>query len=736
MKLLVGGVVFLGALLLFAVEPMGAKVLLPVLGGASGVWLACLFFFQMVLLLGYGYAHWLVGRAGAVVGRVHAGMLGVGVVGLGLAGWGFGRWGAELAGWAGRHPAWAVPVLLGCGVGAPFFLLSATSPLVQGLWARVAGEGETTYGMFALSNAGSLLGLALYPAVLEPWLTLRQQEVGWATGFVGYAGLMGWLVWRLSHNDPFRSSEVSSGERAGGWAWAGATAGPFNKLRAGSSTAAAPSLRTKGGERAWSRLASVTNGSQVWQWRGMVVCLGAVASAQMGAVTGHLTQNVAAIPLLWVLPLGVYLVSFIVAFEAPGWYRRDVVVRLMVVMLASLGYLLSKTDVSLPIALGIGFFLVELFVATWFCHAEVYRLRPLAGAPGQAGARRATEFYLLLAGGGAVGTFCVGVLSPLVFRANYDLALVFAATAAMALWVTWEEGWGPRMLWTVSTVGSLVLVGLLARGYAKGSMVQLRNFYGSLRVRQSHVPPQAGVSRLLLNGQIEHGMQWFGGDWRTVPMTYYAVDSGVGRLLRGCCAGRSKKVGVVGLGAGTLAAYGRAGDAFRFYEINPLVTRLARELFTYERDSGARVTVVEGDARVSLAGEAPQGFDVLVVDAFSGDAIPVHLLTREAVELYRRHLGPGGVMAFHISNQYLDLEPVLREVARAEGMEAREVVSASEEARGEYKARWVLLTEDAGVFGRVGMEGVAERLPEGRKVRMWTDDYSSLLPLVEWGSWR
>ncbi len=703
---------------------MGAKVLLPVLGGASGVWLASLFFFQMVLLLGYGYAHWLVGRVGEVVGRVHVGMLGCGVVGLGLAGWGFGRWGTGLAGWAGRHPAWAVPLLLGCGVGAPFFLLSATSPLVQGLWGRRAGEGEVPYRMFALSNAGSLLGLGMYPVVMEPWLTLRQQEVGWAIGFVGYAGLMGVMVWRLA--EPGVRGE-----------WAGAEAGPSTtaapSLRMTTVESGAPWIRVTTGEKAGAKLAK----AGVWEWRGMVVCLGAVASAQMGAVTGHLTQNVAAIPLLWVLPLGVYLLSFILAFEAPGWYRRDVVVRLMVVMLASLGYLLSKTDVNLPIALGIGFFLVELGVACWFCHAEVYRLRPLEPAQGGLGeTRRATEFYLLLAGGGAAGTFCVGVLSPLVFRANYDLALAFAATAGMALWVTWEEGWGPRMLWTVSTVGSLLLVGLLARGYAKGSVVQLRSFYGSLRVRQSYVPPVAGVSRLLLNGQIEHGMQWFGGDWRTVPMTYYAEDSGVGRLLRGCCAGRAKRVGVVGLGAGTLAAYGRLGDVFRFYEINPLVTRVARELFTYERDSGARVEVAEGDARVSLAGEAPQGFDVLVVDAFSGDAIPVHLLTREAVELYRRHLAPGGVMAFHISNQYLDLEPVLREVARAEGMGAREVVSASDDARGEYKARWVLLTEDAGVFARAGMEGVAERLSEKRKVRMWTDDYSSLLPLVEWGSWR
>ena len=547
-RMLVAGVVFLGAFLLFAVEPMAAKVLLPVLGGASGVWLACLFFFQMMLLLGYGWAHWLVGRGGGMVGRVHAGLLGVGVVGMGVAWWGAGRWGTGLEGWAGRHPAWAVPVLLGGGVGVPFFLLSATSPLVQGMWGRWVGDrgdgagrvggdgfGEgVPYWMFGLSNVGSLLGLGLYPTVVEPWLTLRQQEMGWAAGFAMYAGLMGWLVWRMgcvgkgwpgadagfSAALPFAQDDDADPSGAGRFAQEGEAGG----------SAALPSFGMTEGGGGTEHVAEVGVGS--WTWRGMVFGLGAVASAQMGAVTGHLTQNVAAIPLLWVLPLGVYLLSFVVAFEAPGWYRRSVVVRLMVVMLASLGYLLSKTDVSLPIAFGIGFFLVELGVACWFCHAEVYRLRPFRQAQGRlAGARRATEFYLLLAGGGALGTLCVGVLSPLVFRANYDLALTFAATAGMALWVTWGEGWGPRMLWTVSTVGSLALVVLLERGYARGSVVELRNFYGALRVTQTSVPPQAGVSRLLLNGQIEHGMQWFGGDWRTVPMTYYAEDSGVGRLL-------------------------------------------------------------------------------------------------------------------------------------------------------------------------------------------------------------
>ncbi len=394
--------------------------------------------------------------------------------------------------------------------------------------------------------------------------------------------------------------------------------------------------------------------------------LPAVGAVQLCAVTSHLTANVAAIPLLWVVPLAVYLLSFVLAFEFAGLYRRWLLMRLLAVMLASLGYLLSKTGVGLPIQMAVGFFVMELFVACWFLHAELYALRP-------AGSRAATAFYLSIAAGGAAGTFFVAVVSPVVFRSNYDVPLAFAFTAVAAAVVTWGGGWQLRMLWCVGSALSVVLLVAVQVQYARNSLVRLRNFYGTLRVTETQLPPQAVTSRTLVNGSIRHGMQWFADEFRTKPMTYYAEDSGVGLAMRfvvGCESEAAAGLGWWGWGRGRWRRMGGAGDVMEFYEINPLVERVAREEFTYMRDAvrerGAVVSVVPGDARVSLAGQSPQGFDVLVVDAFSGDAIPVHLLTAEALALYRRHMAPGGVIAFHVSNQYLNLSPVLGRLAQCE----------------------------------------------------------------------
>jgi len=696
-----GMTVFLGSALLFAVEPMSAKALLPVLGGSSAVWLASLCFFQCALLLGYGYAYALTG-AGAgrrrMLGWMHCGLLGAAVVSVIAMRGGLG---APMAG-ATRHPAAAIFAELARMVGLPFLLLSATSPLLQVWMARRSG-GAVPYRMFALSNVGSLLALVAYPVAIEPYFTLRTQRLVWGVGFAVYAAMCGWLA--------LRSGAVRSGRDDGPSEFAGEKqVNRFAKEDKDHS------------EDDDHRHRPFERGTRRWLWFG----LSAAGAMQLCAVTSHLTENVAALPLLWVIPLAVYLLSFVLAFEFASVYRRGLVVRVLVVMLASLGYLLSKTDVSLPIAMGVGFFLVELLFACWFCHAEVYALRP-------AGARAAAGFYLVVAAGGAAGTMFVAVVSPMVFRANYDLPMAFAMTAAMATAVTWKDGWGQRMLWGVSTVLCCALVGMLYNGYRLQSMVNMRNFYGSLRVKESHEPARAGTSRVLLHGSIKHGMQWFAEDYRREPTTYYARDSGVGLAMAGCCEGRARRIGVIGLGVGTMAAYGRDGDTMRFYEINPLVEGIAQALFTYLRESRARLTVVEGDARVSLAGEAAQGFDVLVVDAFSGDAIPVHLLTVEALREFRRHMAPGGVIAFHISNQYLNLAPVLGRLAEAGGMQARMVDSPERDERGEFAARWVLLSDGDGMFARKEFVGVAERVPEMARVRVWTDDYSSLLPIVRWG---
>jgi spermidine synthase len=675
-RLLYCSAVFLSAFLLFLVEPMAAKQLLPVLGGSSAVWLTCLVFFQITLLLGYLYAHWL-NRSAFTRRRqnLHLALLALAIV-LSITAALF-----QLNLSQGTtHPVTTIFVTLTVTIGLPFLLLGSTSPLLQ-VWLSRSEEGKVWYRLFALSNAGSLLALVAYPTLVEPHLSLRLQRILWSLSFVIYATLCAILSRQ-----------------------ARATGRP------------APPQ-----EQAQEQPPDTPPSSTAKKWLWFLLPMG--AAMQLSAVTSHLTVNVAAIPLLWILPLAVYLLTFILAFEFPALYRRAIVVRLLVLMLAGLGYALSKIDTDLPIGIGILFFLVELFLACLFCHAEAYALRP----------RRVSEttlFYLLVAAGGAAGTFFIGIASPLLFTANYDIAISFLTIAVLALLVTWDDEWGQRLLWSTGSILLLALVILLHTANAREALIQVRNFYGSLRVKQSMTPPQVAPVRMLLNGTIQHGTQLFASGKSKLPTTYYAEDSGIGLALLHCCEGRPRNIGVIGLGAGTLAAYGTPTDRIRFYEINPLVRPIAENLFTYLRDSSAQITFAEGDARASLTQEAPQHFDVLVVDAFSGDAIPLHLLTTEAIALYRKHLATNGILAFHVSNQYVDLAPEIAKLADSAGMMARIVDSPSQESLGAYRSTWVLVSTDDAFFNRPDIVSIALPVPAIPGLRTWTDDYSSLLPVL------
>ena len=672
MRLLYGCAIFLGAFLLFAVEPMAAKQLLPALGGSSAVWITCLVFFQVALLLGYLYAHGL-GRMGAArqAVAVHLALLTAAVALLVLVRQ------PDLSG-AASHPQTAIFGVLTLTIGLPFLLLASTSPLLQ-LWLARAEDSGIPWKLFALSNAGSLLALVLYPTAIEPYFSLSVQREAWDIGFALYAVVCMTIAWQARRLE-------------------GVTAVPAQG----------------GGQQQSSPRAKL-----LW------FLLPAGAAMQLCAVTSHLSRNIAAIPLLWVLPLGVYLLTFIVAFEAPPLRYRWIIARLLVVMLAALGWMLSKTDVTAPIQISIGFFLAELFFACLFCHVETYALRPAKRS-------ESTLFYLMIAAGGAAGTFLVGIVFPLVFDANYDVALAFMATAALALIALWEKGWAQRLLWGTGTALLLALVTMLHIVYARDALVEERNFYGALRVKEGHAPPGAETVRTLLNGTIEHGTQWFAPQFRKNPTTYYATDSGVGLTLRFCCGGGARNIGVVGLGAGTVAAYGRPGDRMRFYEINPLVRPIAENLFTYLRESGAQISFADGDGRIALTHEAAQHFNVLVVDAFSGDAIPVHLLTTQAMAVYRRQMTPDGVLAFHVSNQYVDLVPEVAALAAEAGMESRVVDTPAEEGRGEYRATWVLVTNNAAFLAQPEVAALARTIRLKPGLRAWTDDYSSLLPLLQW----
>jgi hypothetical protein len=676
LRLLFAGTVFLASFLLFLVEPIAARQLLPVLGGSAAVWITCLVFFQTALLVGYLYAHWLARRPQWILHFLLLLLAGVSAI----------LWvqRAIAASNAAAHPIVTVFAALALSIGLPFLALSATSPLLQVWWARLE-TGVIPYRLYALSNLASLLALGLYPIVVEPNLTLHAQRLAWCCGFMAFAILSGVLAVKAR------------------------------------SAAAAP--QAVAADDLSAPPAPLTH-------RVLWVLLPMGAAMQLSAVTSYLTANVAAIPLLWILPLGVYLLTIIIAFQFPRFRAGVTLGRFLIVMLAGLGYALSHTDVSWPMRVSISLFLVEVLAACLFLHSEACAIRPACPS-------ESTLFYLLFAAGGALGSFLIGVASPLVFTFNYDLPITFIVTALLALAVTWNKGWSQRLLWSVAGVMLVALLVLVRIAYMRNTTVAVRNFYASLRVKQDLSYPGT-TTRTLLNGTIQHGTQIFGTDeQRLTPTTYYARDSGAGLALRFCCSGnneasRPRNIGVIGLGAGTIAAYGRPGDRIRFYEINPAVVPIAQNVFTYIRDSGAQVEIVEGDARTSLARESSQNFDVLVVDAFSGDAIPIHLLTAEALALYHRHLARGGIIAFHISNRHVDLEPPIAALATSAGMEARHVYTLANDARGEYTATWMLVTDNAGFF--LQPELVAHAFDPDRRpgLRPWTDDYSALLPLLRW----
>jgi hypothetical protein len=671
-------VTFLSALLLFLLEPLAARQLLPLFGGSAAVWTTCLVFFQCALLAGYLYAHMLVTRLDARTQAItHMVLLTAATLGLEVR----VRPNAEAVTW---HPILTLLWILTATIGLPFLTLASTSPLLQSwLQSWRAPEGSPSpWWLYALSNVGSLLALLLYPSMIEPRFAMRSQVALWDAGFCLFAAFCGAIALQR------RRSHVAS---------------HANPTALQSATALRSTL--------------------LW------MLLPACASMLLCAVTNHLGENIAAIPLLWIVPLAAYLLSFIVAFASDRAWPRFLSVRMLALTLAIFAYLLYTSRTALPLQILVPVYAAALFFACLYCHAELYRLRPPVTI--------LTRYYLLISLGAALGAIWVGVVAPNVFYANHDLAIAVVFLAAVALAASWKAGWIARLAWASSAVALIYVAFFQARILGEDTLVELRSFYGSLRVTETHLPPEAETTRTLYHGRIEHGTQLFGNGLRTQPSSYYAHDSGVGLALDLCCDDRPRRIGVVGLGTGTLAAYGKPGDEITFYEIDPLVERLARALFTYLRDSPAAVHIIPGDARLSIAREKTSPpYDVLVLDAFSGDAIPIHLLTAQAIALYRGHLRRGGVLAIHISSQYLDLAPQLALQAENAGFYAALVHSDADEDRGIFAADWVLMTADPKFLSRPEIANVARPLQHLPGLRLWADDYSSLLPLLKWSAVR
>jgi hypothetical protein len=667
-------VIFLAAFLLFLVEPIVAKQLVPVLGGSAAVWITCLVFFQTALLCAYAYAHWVARRRRWVLHLI----LLVATVVIATS-WAFGT--VDLSS-GSEHPVTTIFYALTLWIGLPFITLGATSPLLQYWWSRVEA-GPVPYGLFALSNLASLLALAAYPTLIEPRFTLHEQRVGWFCGFAIFILFAAALTLRSRSAIVLATPQVAALEPA-----------------------------TQDEEE------PASPATDKWLW--FLLPMG--ASMQLAAITSFITANIAAIPLFWILPLGVYLLTIIIAFEYPRLLPPMIVARSFAVMLASTIYMVSRVDVTLPLKMGVAFVLIELFLAGLFLHSQAYLRRPQR-------ASESTLFYLLFAAGGAVGSFIVALVFPAVFTFNYDIAVVCFFTAFLVLACLWHSGWAVRLLWITATAIMLFASVRLHFAYEQNTMISVRNFYAALRVKQTDY--HDAKLRTLTNGTIQHGTQIWGTEaQRKTPTTYYSEDSGIGFALRYCCAGRARNIGVIGLGAGTLAAYGQPGDRIRFYEINPAVIPIAQNAFTYIRESGAQVSFSVGDARTSLAREAPQHFNVLAVDAFSGDAIPLHLLTAQALELFRHHLGPGGIIAYHITNQHVNLEPPIAQLAQNAGMHAVRVSNLASDSRGAFGSTWILLSDDLGFFAMPDLAVHSHPAELRPGLRLWTDDYSSLLPIL------
>jgi len=655
--------IFVSAFLLFQVQPVMARMILPWFGGSAAVWTTCMLFFQITLLLGYLYAHWTTERfPPGTQARIHAGVLAASLLLLPVI--------PSIA-WkpAGpENPTFRILCLLAATVGLPYFMLSTSGPLVQAWYVR--RRGAVPYRLYALSNIGSMLALLSYPVLVEPHLAARAQV--WSGAYVLFVALT--LALALRRQEAARPLP-------------------------GPAAAPAPSGRTRA---AW-------------------MALPACASALLLAVTNHMTQNVAAIPFLWVLPLSLYLVSFIVCFDRESWYRRWLFIPLLTASLGAMAWsMLDFENISIkPLIL---LFSAGLFFACMVCHGELVRLKPHP--------RHLTSFYLMISLGGALGGLLVGLAAPCLLNGEYELPAILGASALLAAALPLRT----RLPWPLKGAGAAAAVGIIVtlaagvRATVHDTRLRVRNFYGSLRVEDSGEGPDA--VRRLLHGAIDHGEQYLAPGRSRQVTTYYGTHSGVGLAIRHFRL-PGQRMGFIGLGAGTLAGYGRKGDSYRFYEINPLVERIARTEFQYLRESEAAVAVALGDARLSLEREAPQHFSLLAVDAFSGDSIPVHLLTREAFQLYFRHLEPDGILAVHISNRYLDLQPVVEQAARALGKETLTVESARDDEQDVFEATWVLVAGRPGLLAEAAFKAAGVQPESTNSVRAWTDDYSNLFQVLK-----
>jgi SAM-dependent methyltransferase len=660
--------IFLGAFLLFLVQPIIAKQILPWFGGSAAVWATCMVFFQMVLLVGYAYADFTTRRLTPKRQAIlHVTLLVLSLLILPIT--------PDVA-WKPQgeeNPSWRILGLLTLTIGLPYFILSTTSPLLQAWFAR--RFHIVPYRLFALSNLASLLALLAYPVAVEPWVTTYIQSIAWSVCYALFVALCAYAA--------------------------------ISSARAETLAAAAPVAETVA-EPPPRPLRQLT-------W----LMLAAMASFLLLAFTNHICQNVASLPFLWILPLSLYLATFILCFDHPRWYRRNVFLLLAAVLLP----LMAWYSDSLNLKMVVPMYLAGLFVCCMFCHGELTLLKP---AP-----RYLTRYYLMISLGGAIGGLLVGLVAPYVLTGYFELAIGLIACALLLLYRTFRMAWW-AMLVSAGVVGATAYGAGKAVDYQiANSRIMMRNFYSVLKTRETEEPTPF---RSLVHGGIMHGGQLMSPQYRLRPSSYFGTSSGYGRMFASL-PDTPRKVGVIGLGAGSIIAYARKGDTFRFYEINPQVVDVANREFTFMQDTPAKIEVVLGDGRLSLEREPSQQFDVLAMDAFSGDSIPMHLLTRQAMEIYLRHLKPGGVLAFQATNRFINIAPIVASLAAEFGLAAVLVTDFPENEEGPNywtaSTDQVLVTTNRKLLEADPIHSVATEIPVPPGFRVWTDDFNNLLRVLK-----
>lgn len=711
---LTGATIFLSAFLLFQVQPLLGRYILPWFGGMPEVWTTCMLFFQMFLLAGYAYAHALTRLTLRWQVLIHAALALVAAATL------------SIVPDAAMKPAPAdTPVLkilwicMVC-VGPAYFVLAATSPLVQSWFSR-ALPGRNPYRLYALSNVGSLLALASFPFVFEPLLTRQATAQVWSVGFYGYAGLIAAcaVVFRATIKQTPPQDEKTSGDYAHTPDLLPLAAAVHNG---------------KGKRKSKTKHRNTKDNSPVEisperRDRLFWLLLPMAASVVLLAVTNRVTLDIAVIPFLWVLPLSLYLLSFILCFDHPRWYRRGLFMALLVAGMVGHVYI-GRKAMDMQAATIIAIYAVMLFACCMICHGELYRLRPHS--------RYLTGYYLTLSVGGALGGVFVAVAAPLMFKQYHELQLGLLATLLLLLLSlkNISADFARRRRWWAAAICAAGLAGIFLQGQrpASGQRVidSTRNFFGILSIVEEHPDEPQQHLLLMQHGTTYHGLQFQSDDKRQIPTSYYSPDSGIGLLLEHWPDETPRRIGIIGLGVGTIAAYGRPDDLIRFYEINPEVNRLAQQHFSFLKDSRADIEIVLGDARLSMEYEVPQSYDVLAVDAFSSDAIPVHLLTVEAFEIYLSHLKPDGVLALHISTHHLDLQSVVWKLAEHLGLSSRWIESFQHDETGAMSSDWILLSRAAQTLNLPVLRS-RQSIPYADldRVPLWTDDHINLLEALK-----